>query len=283
MKKGMFIQLLQNKIDEAKQNIASIQQNFCLEDVAHYANVTAYHYRKEQVIEAENQLLKWQQVVQEILKAYYGNKDDINCQRFNHTIVATKSGFNLKDELSEEYQRAIAVLEGILEGLELLGEESNPIDKVEIQEKSTKNIFVVHGHDDAKRVEIEAFLRSIGYEPIVLFKEPNKGKTIIEKIEDNVNNVCYAIVLYTPCDLGHDKDVAEAKPRARQNVVFEHGYMCAKLGREHVCALYTEGVELPGDMSGVVYTKYDDVGLWKYSLAKEMIAVGLQLDMNKIR
>ena len=75
----------------------------------------------------------------------------------------------------------------------------------------------------------------------------------------------------------------EEQPRARQNVVFEHGYMCAKLGREHVCALYSEGVELPGDMSGVVYTKYDEAGLWKYSIAKEMIAVGMHVDMNKIR
>lgn len=151
------------------------------------------------------------------------------------------------------------------------------------QSNSSRKIFVVHGHDEVKRLEIEAFLRSIDFEPIVLFKEPSKGKTIIEKIEENVNNVCYAIVLYTPCDLGHSKEVEEEKPRARQNVVFEHGYMCAKLGRAHVCALYAEGVELPGDMSGVIYTKYDDGGLWKYSIAKEMIAVGLQIDMNKIR
>lgn len=283
MKKEIYIQLLQNKIEEAKLNIASIQQNFSLEDVAHYANVTAYHYRKEQVIEAENQLLKWQQVVQEILKTYYGNKDDVNCQRFNQTIVTTKSGFNLKEELSEEYQRAIAVLEGILEGLELLGEERNHSEKDEMQGEVSKNIFVVHGHDETKRVEIEAFIRSIEYEPIVLFKEPNKGKTIIEKIEDHANDVCYAIVLYTPCDLGHDKDVEGEKPRARQNVVFEHGYMCAKLGRDHVSALYAENVELPGDMSGVIYTEYDVAGLWKYSIAKEMIAVGLPVDMNRIR
>lgn len=279
----MYIQLLQSKIEEAKQNIASIQQNFSLEDVAHYANVTAYHYRKEQVVEAENQLLKWQQVVQEILKTYYGNKDDVNCQRFDQTIVTTKSGFNLKEELSEEYQRAIAVLEGILERLELLGEERDSSEQDEMQGEVSKNIFVVHGHDEARRVEIEAFLRSIEYEPIVLFKEPNMGKTIIEKIEDHSNDVCYAIVLYTPCDLGHDKDVEEEKPRARQNVVFEHGYMCAKLGRDHVSALYAESVELPGDMSGVIYTAYDTAGLWKYSIAKEMIAVGLPVDMNRIR
>lgn len=50
-----------------------------------------------------------------------------------------------------------------------------------------------------------------------------------------------------------------------------------------MCALYSEGVELPGDMSGVMETKYDDVGLRKYSIAKEMVAVRLQIDMNKIR
>lgn len=175
----------------------------------------------------------------------------------------------------------------MIEDLELsIDETANSEHKEETKTQRfniSRKIFVVHGHDETKRVEIESFLRSIDYEPIVLFKEPNKGKTIIEKIEEHVNDVCYAIVLYTPCDLGRDKNKDVEQPRARQNVVFEHGYMCAKLGRDHVCALYAEGVELPGDMSGVIYTKYDEVGMWKYSIAKEMNAVGLPVDMNKIR
>lgn len=48
--------------------------------------------------------------------------------------------------------------------------------------------------------EIENFVRSIGYEPIVLFKEADSGDTIIRKIEKYTSKSNYAIVLYTKCD-----------------------------------------------------------------------------------
>ncbi|MGR4069630.1 TIR domain-containing protein [Billgrantia sp. C5P2] len=44
----------------------------------------------------------------------------------------------------------------------------------------------------------------------------------------------FVIVLYTACDHGrgaHESQVRQ-KNRARQNGVFEHGYLMAKLGRE---------------------------------------------------
>ncbi len=42
--------------------------------------------------------------------------------------------------------------------------------------------------------------------------------------------------------------------RARQNVVFfEHGYLISKLGRNNVCALVKQSVEIPNDISGIVY------------------------------
>jgi predicted nucleotide-binding protein len=226
------------------------------------------------------------------IKKCFGAKSDYieQLNRINFTPSIYYSGMPQSNYYKsfETGKRYLSnLISTMIEDIELSFDEAAKITQNEKANEQLTNvsrrIFVVHGHDENKRVEIEAFLRSIDYEPIVLFKEPNKGKTIIEKIEDHVNDVCYAIVLYTPCDLGRDKDQEVDQPRARQNVVFEHGYMCAKLGRDYVCALYTEGVELPGDMSGVVYTKYDEVGLWKYSIAKEMIAVGLQVDMSKIR
>ncbi|WP_423804317.1 TIR domain-containing protein [Paraprevotella clara] len=77
---------------------------------------------------------------------------------------------------------------------------------------------------------------------------------MIEKIEREANDLAFAIILYTACDLGNDKLHANEhlNPRARQNVVFEHGYMCALLGRQNVCALVDSDVEFPGDMSGIV-------------------------------
>ena len=109
---------------------------------------------------------------------------------------------------------------------------------------------------------------------------PSTGKTIIEKIEKYTGNVCYAIVLYTPCDEGKAKEDAEYKSRARQNVVFEHGYLCGKLTRSHVCALVKGDVEVPGDLSGIVYVSMSEK--WEFDVAKEMKAVGIDLNINNL-
>ena len=55
---------------------------------------------------------------------------------------------------------------------------------------------------------------------------------------------------------------------------FEHGFFCAKLGRENVVALHEAGVELPGDLSGVIYISFESN--WKDQLKKEMDAAGIK-------
>lgn len=143
-------------------------------------------------------------------------------------------------------------------------------------------VFIVHGHDDAAKQEVARTLERAGFAPIILHEQANSGKTIIEKIEA-YTDVCFGVILYTPCDLGRaNKEDAQEKPRARQNVVFEHGYLIAKLKRERVCALVKDGVEIPGDMSGVVYIPMDSNGGWKLQLAAEMRAVGLKFDLNTL-
>ena len=143
-------------------------------------------------------------------------------------------------------------------------------------------VFIVHGHDDNLINEVALFLKKLGVEPIVLREQPNRGMTIIEKIEE-YSNVGFGIVLYTPCDIGYDREHPNAQMgRARQNVVFEHGYLIGKLGRERVCALVKDNVEKPNDISGVVYINYDNGGVWKYSIAKEMRSIGYTVDLNNI-
>lgn len=148
--------------------------------------------------------------------------------------------------------------------------------------KNNKKVFIVHGHDNEAKQELARVLEKSDFEAIILHEQPNSGKTIIEKIE-RYTDVGYAIVLYTECDKGRDKNVPieQEKSRARQNVVFEHGYLIAKLGRDHVCALVKGDVETPGDISGVVYVPMDENGAWKMQLAKDMQDVGLPVDMNK--
>jgi predicted nucleotide-binding protein len=142
-------------------------------------------------------------------------------------------------------------------------------------------VFVVHGHDDALRSEVCRTLEKLGLEPIVLFEQADKGRTIIEKFEEH-SDVAYAVVLVTPDDEGRLRGEKQISPRARQNVIFELGFFYGKLSRQRVCAILKEGVEFPSDISGVIYKKADAAGAWKFELAKEMKAAGLEIDFNKL-
>jgi predicted nucleotide-binding protein len=111
---------------------------------------------------------------------------------------------------------------------------------------------------------------------------PNIGRTLIEKFED-YSNVGFVVVLLTPDDLGTSKDKREElKPRARQNVIFELGFFVGKLGRERVCVLYKENVEIPSDYEGMLYVKMDKSDGWKAKLAREMKEVGIKIDPVKL-
>ena len=72
------------------------------------------------------------------------------------------------------------------------------------------------------------------------------------------------------------------KPRARQNVIYELGLFESKLGRDKVCILHTSGVEIPSDISGVAFYEMDKAGGWQLSVAKELRASGIQVDLNMI-
>ena len=232
----------------------------------------------------KNQMRKWKNLTEEILQQAFDIPNNEYHAEFSGAgyIGLITGNEDWLVEYKKEISQKITVLESLLERLTYIpSQKSSTIQ--ERQTNITKNVFVVHGHDEAKRVAVEAFIRSIDYNPIVLFKEPSVGQTIIEKIETNAENICFAIVIYTACDLGKAKDAPDLNPRARQNVVFEHGYMCAHLSRQKVVALLEKGVERPGDLEGVIYIEFDDAGVWQIKVAREMKAVGLDVDLNKIK
>lgn len=141
-------------------------------------------------------------------------------------------------EQKDIIERQIVNLESLLDKLPLipctsekLNNESTNISKI----FDYKKVFIVHGHDTSAESQTARFLEQLGLDPIILHEQANLGKTIIEKIESN-SDVGFGIVLYTPCDRGGlNKSDSELQPRARQNVVFEHGYLIGKLdAREFV-------------------------------------------------
>lgn len=146
---------------------------------------------------------------------------------------------------------------------------------------SNDKVFIVHGHDNEAVQETARFVKKLGLKSIILHKQPSGGDTIIEKIE-NYSDVGFAIILYTPCDEGKSINEESYKFRARQNVVFEHGYLIGKLSRKRVSAFVKNKIETSGDISGVVYIPMDNDGAWKYKLIGKMNNVEFTLDKNLI-
>jgi len=141
---------------------------------------------------------------------------------------------------------------------------------------NTSQVFIVHGHDEIAKLEMSAFISYIGLQPIILHQQASSGRTIIEKIE-HYSNVGFGIVLYTPCDIGSKAGELTGNYRARQNVVFEHGFLIGKLGRARVSAVVKGSIETPNDISGVVYVSMDHEGQWKQQLLIELRDAGYQV------
>lgn len=151
-----------------------------------------------------------------------------------------------------------------------------PLPEYDEKDFDSKNIFVVHGRDGATLLELKSYLESLTLVPIVLQDVASGGRTIIEMIEE-YSNVKFAIVLYTPCDIGYKKWELTRKYRARQNVIFEHGYLMSKLGRENISFLIKDEIELPSDIVGLRHIKIDEGKNWQHQIKLELGNAGYQI------
>jgi len=197
-------------------------------------------------------------------------------------LFARFNRVELDDYLQDDFDRQKNIILSALNAcLRISPKGKTEITKNEKTFDTTK-VFIVHGHDDEAKSKTARFIEKLGFEAIILHEQASSSKTIIEKIEE-YSNVGFGIVLYTPCDIGaKQNDKQGLKSRARQNVVFEHGFLIGKIGRSKVCALVKGNVETPNDISGVVYVPMDSSDSWCYSVAKEMKKIGYDVDMNKI-
>ncbi|MCX6022345.1 MAG: nucleotide-binding protein [Chloroflexi bacterium] len=148
---------------------------------------------------------------------------------------------------------------------------------------TSKDVFIVHGHDEATKQAVARLVGQLGLNPIILHEQPSSGRTIIAKFEANAASAAFAVVIMSPDDMGAPAtNISDLRPRARQNVIFELGYFIAKLGSERVCALRKEDTEILSDYLGVVYVPVDDGGAWRYKVANEMKAAKINVDLNRI-
>lgn len=112
-------------------------------------------------------------------------------------------------------------------------------------------IFITHGRAPDWR-EVQAYIeRDLGIPTLELAQVPNLGRTILQKLKEESDRCCYALIVMT----GEDK-TEEGQSRARENVIHEIGYFQGKFGLAKVCLLHEEGVSIPSNIHGLVYIPF---------------------------
>jgi predicted nucleotide-binding protein len=194
--------------------------------------------------------------------------------------------FKVHGWLYEGKEDALALLHQAVRSLEEdladLGNETpaSPPSQ-QVPAVSNEEIFIVHGRDTPAKHEVELLIERAGLKPIILHRQPNEGRTIIEKFEDHGGAAGFAVIVLTPDDVG-GLDAANLHPRARQNVIGEMFWFAGRLGRNRVCALKKGDIEMPSDFAGIGYTDMDDRGAWKAELLRELRAAGYEnIDWGK--
>ena len=220
-------------------------------------------------------------------------------RQYHHSIGISWGGpVSLREEresVTREIVSKVRRLDSIREQLDLFGgpaaddsqharEGAPAVSRSSNSPKSLRPdaVFLVHGRAEAPKHEVARWLRDVGLHPTILHEQPNHGRTIIEKFDDEADGVGYAVVLATGDDEAREKGGVELRSRPRQNVILELGFFLGKLGRDRVAVLREPELEFPSDYDGVVYIDLDVSGGWKLKLARELESAGLRIDHSKL-
>jgi predicted nucleotide-binding protein len=239
----------------------------------------------ERACGSEKDLIELEDIKREtyvLIKQYFGHNSDYLRQLSNIMFPLDEEG-NEK-AIGDATQRYLQLTDTILTDLRTT------------ENTASKNrVFIVHGREHELVSELKCILQEFKINPVILHEQPNRGMTIIEKLEAN-SSVDFAFVILTPDDLGLSKEglresykdcmkkinpsteeidnflkeTVEKNPlilyynllrllkdKARQNVILEFGYFIGRLGRSRVCCLYKGDLELPSDMHGICYLRFE--------------------------
>ncbi|MGX6962442.1 TIR domain-containing protein [Vagococcus xieshaowenii] len=201
------------------------------------------------------------------------------------TRLHTVMDIQVKEELALKYDELEFIGKSLANDYYQLcfrSEEEEPVKKTEenpVNKNEIKNIFIVHGHDGEMKHDVARTIKNLNINPIILSEQPNGGKTIIEKFESSSEHIDFAIVLVSGDDIQKD-----GKIRARQNVMYELGYFCGKLGRNRVLILNNKkngDIEIPSDLYGVLYIEYlPENDSWKLQLVRELKDIDGNINVN---
>jgi predicted nucleotide-binding protein len=150
-----------------------------------------------------------------------------------------------------------------------------------------RKVLLAHGRDERWAQAVAHLLGQAGsHELTVLDRRAEQRAELLEDAEEQRAAPRYAVVLLTADDIGGPRlESAEEPyfaPRARQEVIFEMGFLAAALTPARVCVLYEEGVELPCELGGISHVRLDLAGTWQSKLLMKLRRAGFDYDLNRL-
>ena len=192
-------------------------------------------------------------------------------------------GERLRDRI-EEHDRELDALSSMVDRLELFEVDTDESDVSGPNgAMHSERVFVVHGRQRDSADVVARFVTKLGLEAVILDEQANEGRTLLEKLEANTEDVGFAVVLLQADDYGRGPDEGDwpnDPNRARQNVILELGFFVGKIGRARVAALVEPTVEQPSDILGLAYIGFDES--WQLRLARELKHAFPSMDLNRV-
>ncbi|MGA3288133.1 MAG: nucleotide-binding protein [Bacteroidota bacterium] len=114
-----------------------------------------------------------------------------------------------------------------------------------------RRVFISHGRNQ-DWLQVQVYIeKDVKVQTLELAQEPNKGRTVLQKLGEESDKCSFAVIVMTG-----DDDLGVGAPRARENVMHEIGFFQGKYGLERVCLLYEEGTNIPSNIHGLVYIPF---------------------------
>jgi hypothetical protein len=141
-------------------------------------------------------------------------------------------------------------IEPLIQSLDYILELSANVrigSNIEVAERRGR-VFISHGRSN-EWTKVQNYLeRDLGIPTLELAQEPNLGRTVLQKLEEESHKCTVAVIVMTGDDLANNGEI-----RARENVMHEIGYFQGKYGLMNVVLLHEQGVSIPSNIHGLVY------------------------------
>lgn len=141
-------------------------------------------------------------------------------------------------------------IDPLVQNLEYLIELSANVrigNNIEEKEKEHR-VFISHGRSNEWH-KIQNYLeKDLSIPTLELAQEPNLGRTVLQKLNEEAAKCTVAVIVMTGEDLTEEGEV-----RARENVMHEIGYFQGRYGLKNVVLLHEQGVNIPSNIHGLVY------------------------------